>query len=184
MAAGRRHWPSPQLAPHSFLWAPRRPHAEGARVQLPAARPSGQKVTASPLGSQGPGAPARLSHQQGSHDPCGAGPAPRSHAPLPPLPQRTGSQLTRSRLTLPALTHPSPRSPTNWSPLTRSGLSGSRSPLTRTPLPAPQRPGSPLTRRPHPSAPGGAPALTTPDAGPRSPAARPRRRRPPGSRIT
>ena len=170
MAAGRRHWPSPLLAPHSFLWAPRRPHAEGARVQLPAARPSGQKVTASPLGSQGPGAPARLSHQQGSHDPCGAGPAPRSHAPLPPLPNELApsSHALDSRSPLSRTPLPAPQR--TGSPLTRSGLSGSRSPLTRILLPAPQRPGSPLTRRPHPSAACGAPALTTPDAGPRSPA--------------
>ena len=32
VAAGPTHWPSPLLAPGSFLQAPRRPHAEGAWV--------------------------------------------------------------------------------------------------------------------------------------------------------
>ncbi|XP_059748847.1 uncharacterized protein [Bos taurus] len=99
----------------------------------------------------GPRAPSRLSHQQGSHDPCGAGLAPRLHAPLPPLPNGPARRSHALGSRSPLSRTPLPTPQRTGSPLTRSRLSGSRSPLTRTPLPAPQRPGSPLTRTPLPA---------------------------------
>ncbi|XP_070320855.1 nascent polypeptide-associated complex subunit alpha, muscle-specific form-like [Odocoileus virginianus] len=147
--------------------APRRPDLPLTRCRLtlcaythpsPRPRPPDSQLTR-------PSAPGRAPR---SHDPGrrhalpGRTPPAQAHAQLaahtPPAHRRPGLPLIRCRLTLDAHTHPSGRSP----PVRVAA---------HTP-PSPQCAGPGLR------------ALTTPDAGTRSQAARPPRRRTPGSPLT
>lgn len=146
-------------------------------------------------GSQGQRPPARLSHQQGSHDPCGAGPAPRSHAPLPPLPNElaprshalgSAAHAPRSHAPLSPLPNgPARRSRAALTPVRRAALRLSKPPTPAcAPRPHAPRAGARPARRPHNPAPRRRQVLAahTPPAR-RRPSQRPGLSSPPGARA-